>query len=240
MSWKYLLGRAGNTLREAVLRQPWFPLTNVFPWGIVWPYDVMRFAGTRHLETLVDVGANVGQTALLLHRFFPQATIHSFEPIPATFARLRTQVAHIAQVHPHAIALGAATGSGRMTDEANSELNTAVRTDGAGATCDVTLQTLDSFCEQRAIAQIDILKIDVEGYEMPVLEGATTLLQSGRIRSVYIEVAFEPSDPTHTLFDLVRSHLAARGFAFSGLYEPWRYPESRGRIGFANALFWRL
>lgn len=238
MNWKYQLGRMWSAQKQGILRSSWFPLIGAIQWGTVWPYDVMRLAGTRRLGTILDVGANIGQTAKLLHRFFPRATIHSFEPVPSTYATLRQNVVRLAGVRAHAVALGATDGHARMTAAADAETNAIVTTALAAETCTVPMRTLDGFCRDHGIDRIDILKIDVEGHELQVLAGAADLLQTGRIQCVYAEVGFEEGDAQHTLFDDVRAKLDHHGFGFSGLYEPWRYWGERGRIGFANALFW--
>jgi FkbM family methyltransferase len=51
----------------------------------------------------------------------------------------------------------------------------------------VSVRTIDDFCAEQAIAEIDLLKIDTEGYDLQVLEGARSLLTRGRVRFVYSE-----------------------------------------------------
>jgi FkbM family methyltransferase len=238
MNWKYHVGRANTSARNLLLSRSWFPLTNAVPWGVTWPYDVTRLARTRAAQTIFDVGANVGQTAILLHRFFPGATIHSFEPVPSTYGSLSRNVGHIEAIRPHGVALGAVVGVVRMSVDENSETNSVVRSDDPGASSDVSITTIDDFSSQTGIAHIDVLKIDVEGHELQVLEGASSMLRAGRIDCVYVEVGFDSTDLHHTPFETVRACLESHGFVFSGLYEPWRYPDCRGRIAFANALFW--
>jgi hypothetical protein len=67
------------------------PLTRYVPPGQFWIYDVQRFAGTRDLDVIFDVGANIGQTAYGLVRYLPHAQIFCVEPVGATMERLRTR-----------------------------------------------------------------------------------------------------------------------------------------------------
>jgi hypothetical protein len=58
----------------------------------------------------------------------------------------------------------------------------------------VKCQTLDSYCSEHGIQQIDFIKIDVEGAEKFVLEGAKDMLQSHRIKAGIFEVGETLSD----------------------------------------------
>jgi hypothetical protein len=49
------------------------------------------------------------------------------------------------------------------------------------------LTTVDRFCEERRLEHVDFLKIDVEGFERDVLEGASNMLGAGKIRYVQLE-----------------------------------------------------
>jgi len=53
---------------------------------------------------------------------------------------------------------------------------------------DVNTKTLDSFCNENKINQIDLLKIDAEGNEKNILLGSERLLKEGRIHSIYVEI----------------------------------------------------
>jgi Methyltransferase FkbM domain len=80
---------------------------------------------------------------------------------------------------------------------------------------EVTIDTLDSFCDSRGIDLIDLLKNDVEGFELPVLQGAKRHLSSGTIRYIYVECVFAPNtEMPHTSFFGLRQFLPQRGFCF--------------------------
>ncbi len=59
-----------------------------------------------------DVGANVGSFALLMAH--AGAEVHAFEPLPATYAILESNVAHAARINAHQIALSDKAGEGRL------------------------------------------------------------------------------------------------------------------------------
>jgi FkbM family methyltransferase len=55
-----------------------------------------------------------------------------------------------------------------------------------------TTITLDDFCLQNNITQIDILKVDVEGFEINVLKGAVNLFQGKKIKLLIFEISLIP------------------------------------------------
>jgi hypothetical protein len=51
----------------------------------------------------------------------------------------------------------------------------------------IDCETLDGFCQARGVAQIDVLKVDAEGHDLAVLQGAGGLLAGGHVKFVFIE-----------------------------------------------------
>ena len=177
---RYAIGSGKARLTHALLASPWFPLTRYVPRGAICWYDISCFAGTRRLGAILDVGANVGQTAWGLVRYFPDATIYCFEPAAGPFAVLQSKYGSRGNVHCINAALGAAAEKRTLLVGADTELNTFV-TDGprGGRLTDhevVEVDTVDRFCATRDIAQIDVLKMDVQGWECEILSGAARMI----------------------------------------------------------------
>ena len=64
MGWRYCVGASVSRLAHSGLSSRFMPLTRYVPLGWSWQYDVKRFAGSRSLQTIFDVGANIGQNSL--------------------------------------------------------------------------------------------------------------------------------------------------------------------------------
>ena len=216
-------------------RRPWLPKgVDVFEsLRCHWPHWQPR--------VIFDVGANVGQTVARLRPLFPTAEIHSFEPVPATFATLQAGVRHDPRVHCHALALADRDGETWLRLHGSSDLNSlnpALRAAAgtSGPEVKLTLKTAAGFCAKHGITHIDLLKIDVEGFELAVLEGAAPLLAAGAVDYIVIEAGLMPGDPRFTPLPAIIERLRPHDFWLVGVYEQFgfRYQQS---AEFCNALF---
>src|SRR5713226_9418758 len=187
--------------------------------GIDLDLDLARLTPNQPVRTIFDVGGNFGQSALRFASAFPMATIFSFEPVPTSFERLIRSTKHIERIKPFNLAMGDAAGvvTMHLTDSAGS--NSIVRVGSVIGAVDVSIDTIDAFASRQETGMIDLLKIDVEGYELQVLRGATRRLSEGRIRFVFAECVFSPNSelPHTSFFDLHRA-LEEAGFCFVSYY----------------------
>jgi len=187
--------------------------------GIDVELDLIRLTATNPLKTIFDVGANFGQTAQRFSGQFPNAAIFSFEPVSTSFVRLQETVKPLAKVKAFNIGIGDEPGSATINLHLNAGSNSLRPAPGAKGTEEITIDTLDHFSASHGTDTIDLLKIDVEGFELPVLRGASILLSQGRIRYVYTECEFSPNpDTPHTSFFDLHATLSKAGFCFINYY----------------------
>ncbi len=223
------------------MRMRWFPLMRTFRLRSSWLYDVCRIAGTRDFRTLLDVGANVGQTAGAMAAYFPDAVIHSFEPVAETFLALQRNARRWPNVRAHRLALGGTRGARDIEIRENSELNSLAPASEPGAQSRVErvdVATLDEFCREEGIETIDVLKTDAQGTDVDVLAGADGLISGGRVAFVYAEVSFQPDDRANTHFDGLNELLVSRRFRLFGFYEQFGGAlGGEGYLQFCNALY---
>jgi FkbM family methyltransferase len=209
------------------------------PWGLDFPADAARRAGDVQFRNVFDVGANVGQSALLFKRWFPSAKIWSFEPFEEAFRQLEDATRGL-NVHCHKLAMGAEPGTAtvplaKLTVN-NSLLNAGENLD-TGAVETVELSTLDDFTEALRVDRIEFLKVDTEGYDLKVLEGAERLLRSAAVTFIQVEAGMSRHNVKHVPLEVLKTHLEERGYTLFALYE--QTPEWSGepRLRFANATF---
>ena len=145
---------------------------------------------------IFDVGANRGQYLDLVFEQFANHPImvHAFEPSPAAFADLSRRYAGRKQVALNNLALGSAMGEQTLFYESpGSQLSSLyprrIQHHGIHLAKSelVRVETLDTYCTAHAITQIDLLKLDVEGYEWEVLQGASQLFERKQIAMLSFE-----------------------------------------------------
>ena len=194
-------------------------------------HDAMPLRGD--FLTVIDAGANKGQFATFAARRFPRAALLCFEPLPEAAARLRRAVGNVGRLKLWNVALGTADEQAEFhvsaADDSSSLLaigarqlaefpGTAERT-----TTKVDVRRLDGLLEPTELSRPVLLKIDVQGGELAVLQGAEAIL--GSIDAVLVEVSFVELYTGQALADEVWDHLRGHGFTCRGV---WSMTYSRG------------
>jgi FkbM family methyltransferase len=182
---------------------------------------------------VLDVGANAGVFTLMAARLVgASGAVHAFEPSPRDRDRLLANVAAngLSNVQVHAAALGRAAGkavlavSGAGHPGHNTIGGFTYAADADSYSLEVDVTTLDDFAAQQGLPRLDLLKIDVEGSETSVLQGARETLR--KFRPVIVAEAYDPSlrqlgTSASELLHLLRSAgYEIRVFGPSGTAEP--------------------
>jgi FkbM family methyltransferase len=145
---------------------------------------------------IFDVGANRGDfVQLALDEWSGSGlTIHAFEPSRVAFLELARRFDNRKDIVTNNLALSVEAGERTLYyDVAGSELSSLYprRVDHHGleftGTEQVQVQRLDGYCAAHAVDHLDLLKLDVEGHELAVLQGASKLFQRQNIGMVSFE-----------------------------------------------------
>ena len=141
--------------------------------------------------TFVDVGANVGYyTALAAKLVGPAGRVIAFEPSPYAFERLSAMVSANRLRQVTVINAGLSDKAGRLNIYvgigSHNHAPTMVAHENASVH-EVNVLTLDEEMDRLGIKRIDLMKVDVEGYEPKVLRGATRLLETMSISAILCE-----------------------------------------------------
>ena len=149
-------------------------------------------------EVIFDIGGHTGQTSEKYRTLFPDTRIHFFEPQPKALAQARKKLGEDA-ISYHALALSDQPGEASFRIHAFTAASSLQpihekATDYWPAPAlqlreeiKVPVSTVDQVCADIQLDQIDILKIDVQGSEFAVLQGASDLLSRQAARLVYFE-----------------------------------------------------
>lgn len=153
-----------------------------------------NFFKTRAIDLVVDAGANLGQFGRSIRSKGYRGRIHSFEPVQYVFDALQAQTAQDPMWTASRVGLGNTLGTADMNVMSNHTLSSFRQpTDligrydkGMEAKIEqVPVVTLDSAIAADPARSI-FLKIDVQGFEKEVLEGATETLK--RTTALYLEL----------------------------------------------------
>lgn len=212
------------------------------PVGLDHAHDVARFlASVGNVNVVFDVGANEGQTAEHYVRAFPCAQIYSFEPFTTAYQSLVERVSRWPRVRTFQLAIADRNRIARIQPVPVSGLN-SLRNELSNSSSSssgelITISTLDSFCAEENINNIDLLKTDTEGFDLEVVKGAEAMLRARQIQFILAEVTFQLENTYHTSFFRLAEYLHSLGYYFAALYDHDVGTSSQPTLASCNALF---
>ena len=130
---------------------------------------------------------------------WPRMRVVCFEPTPDTFRALQEAVSDLPEVVAHNFALGASAGIfdlfvypddpllNSLHPNAPFTVRFAAKYDPMVRKLPCTVRTFDDVRRESGVERVNLLKIDTEGFDLHVLEGAADSLRDGRIDFVYLE-----------------------------------------------------
>jgi FkbM family methyltransferase len=180
---------------------------------------------------IFDVGSNVGQFAILIKSNMPQSYLHCFEPSKAAFDRLEKKLDNIFGCELNNFGISNQTGHFQLYSmEAGSVQASLNKDSGLTFRESVRLSTIDSYCHERNLTEIDFLKIDVEGHELFVLQGAADMLNNNKIKYIQFEFGNHQRFARHYLNDF---HEILSNFRLYRILQDGVFP-------LQNSVFWEL
>lgn len=154
---------------------------------------------------IFDVGAYIGGVSSIYRKLFPNATIYVFEPYKESFNEL-LNVSEKLKLIPYNKAISNINGNIEFNINAAAQTNSILSThpdgdriwDSMGYVNNLNKTivesiTIDTFLENNNIEKIDILKLDTQGTEYMVIEGAVNSIKENRINIIYTEIITLPT-----------------------------------------------
>lgn len=214
---------------------------------IVFEYDLQGYRGTAPMYfgsyapliveamkrflprggTFIDVGANIGYlSAVAAGLVGPTGEVHCFEPVPAYFERLE----RLARLNPnHKIkvnACAAGENPGKSTIYVTEEAGQSTMVPGYKhtaeicTTCEIPVVRLDQYIEDHEFRGLDLIKIDAEGFELPILKGLERFFQSTPHRPAIIcEIAPRAYSLLGRNISQLAEFMSAHGYAARDLVD---------------------
>lgn len=196
--------------------------------------------------TIIESGANDGGNTGSYLRIFDNPTIHAIEPLPKPFEELSNTFSDNENVILYNCALGDREDRVDMNvyeDDGSSsvfESNKAHQTYGGESkvnlesTITVQQTTIDNLMnENDLVTDIDIINLDMQGYELNALKGANRVLEN--CKAIIVEVSFVPLYNGQPLFCDISSFLSEYDFHIYDLYFRWK--GENGEITHGDAVF---
>lgn len=213
------------------------------------PFSLAAFRLVRSLQddgwsfaTVIDVGANAGQFTRAALGAWPHASVVAFEPLPEAASALAATIGTVGKVELHRCALGATDGTTTFFPHRHSLSSSVLRVaSGAGDLPwaeelpgrSVDLRRLDTVLAGRTLARPALLKLDVQGFELEVVNGAAETL--GQVDAILVETAFVPGYEGQPTFAAVDRVLWELGWSLARPLDVRR--ERDGRIVEADCLY---
>jgi FkbM family methyltransferase len=171
-------------------------------------------AVVKQRDTVLDIGANVGLLSRVFANFVgPGGLVLSFEPDPCTRSFLQHNVRRLQQVRVFGFAISDKTGTANLFLNAESGTsNTLAQRSETTKTVPVECMTLDEFLRLEPLEIIDLIKIDVEGYERRVLAGMSETLKAHPETAMIIEYCPENLRLAGEIPEALLEQIAGFGF----------------------------
>ncbi|HLD11601.1 MAG TPA: FkbM family methyltransferase [Patescibacteria group bacterium] len=177
---------------------------------------VLRYL--RHLRNplVIDAGAHLGFFSLTIANLLDEPRIYACEPVSLTFTLLSKNCRGIKAITPIPLGFSNKTSKARIYYDQKLLMYSSLfsrRLDGWSKNLlseVVQLQSLDAFLEEKKIDRIDILKIDVEGSEEKILQGARKALE----RTNYLLLECSLDQVAGSTFSSLMHHLYGPTYNF--------------------------
>jgi len=213
----YLLGLLPSSLQDQLYRRYSIP-------DVRWSLANMRKNGFRP-SSIIDVGAYEGEWTQTAKQVFPDARVLMVEPQPDKADALKAVSARSDDVVYDMTLLGP-----RSKEEVPFYLNETVSSvlpeyeSTAPETASMSMKTLDQLADATNFRAPDLLKLDVQGYELEVLAGAERILSSGHPEAILMEVSLIEINEGAPLFSEVTRCMDEYGYRLYDICSFFRRP----------------
>ena len=169
---------------------------------------------------IIDVGAHTGQVCALPFAQNPGNLVYAIEPIPELADQLRSH--HLPNLQVFQMVMGLANTQVPFHINQSRETSSLLTANCVGPwqsyaeqlqaveTIAVPMMRLDTFIAQHAIVEVDLLKIDAQGYDLQVLQGAGTAIHC--VKKILVEAQLQPLYEGSATKAAIVEYLTSQGF----------------------------
>ncbi|MDQ6901432.1 MAG: FkbM family methyltransferase [Bacteroidota bacterium] len=211
------------------------------------PFKTQKYLLGSSAVTIFEVGAHFGETVIAYNKLFNNPAIYSFEPFSPSFEILKKNVQMFSNVKAYNVALSNFIGKVDFHVNKSSATNSILPTSKDSIknwrenlldtveTIKINSTTIDEFVEINNIKIIDILKIDTQGTEYEVIQGASKTIEQNKIKMIYLEIIVISTYEKQRYPDEILFLLRSKGFH---LFNQYNYTySSEGELQQFDAIF---
>ena len=185
---------------------------------------------------IFDVGGNSGQSILKFKKIFKNPIIHSFEPIKSEYKKMEDMFACDENVFLNNFALGEKEElkefniTAKSSNSSFNKIKTGTnwlkkrKEENLSNTENfiikkeiVKINTIDKYCLEKKIDQIDLIKIDTQGYEDKVLQGSKSTFEKEKVKAIVTEIMFDNVYEKYFSFSDIEKHVLPFNFRMVGI-----------------------
>jgi 2-O-methyltransferase len=197
--------------------------------GIVPKAYIRRFLPEN--AVILEAGAHIGTDTLEMAKLWQNATIHAFEPVPDLFQFLSKNTQGVSNIHIYPLALSDVTGELDIhisSGNSNGSSSILAPKQHLDVHPDVLFEekmrvkttTIDDWARQQQIQKIDMLWLDLQGYELPVLTKSLSILRG--VKVIYTEVNLIENYENNATYSELKNWLHTQGFVVKREALAWK------------------
>jgi FkbM family methyltransferase len=200
-----------------------------------------------NIDTLIDIGANIGRFSATFHALVPQGRIFAFEPLPHCYEQSVKLLANIPAAKVFNCGLGSSTSememfasrfspSSSLLQMGKTHIEAFPDSHDESTKVRVVIRKLDDVMQALPLGVNAMVKIDVQGFEKEVILGGPETLKKAKF--VLVEVSYEELYQNQPLFQDINKMMVGLGFTYSGTMAQLQHPVD-GRFLDADCLYVR-
>ncbi len=188
------------------------------------PFAVSKGMFKKYLPKnpiIIDCGAHIGADSIELSKIFSTAQINSFEPVPEVYEQLLTNTASYKNITTYQLALSNENKKAQLfvssggSDGSSSLLPPSTHlTDHPSVifekVIDIDAKTLDKWAEENDVDHVDLLWLDMQGFEYQMLASSPKILAT--VKVIHTEISMKETYEGVMLYGLFKNWLEGQGF----------------------------
>ena len=208
--------------------------------------DRLEWLTRLNINTVFDIGANVGQFAKEIRALLPRSKIYSFEPVKECFEKLSSNFKNDNNFQALNIALGETTGKSTINKSSYTPSSSLLSMAESHKKLfphsrnsekeEIEIKRLDDIYREVKPEKELLVKVDTQGYEDKVISGGIQTFSDAKV--LIIETSFVKLYENQPLFDQIHDKMRSLNFSYRGSLHQ-KIDQKTGEVIFEDSIFLR-